>query len=175
MSDLPAMDAFNGLDWFIVVVLTLSALLSLWRGFSREALSLAGWVLAFLAANLLAGSLSVQLGSLIANATGRYMVAWTCVFVLTLLLAGLFAKLFARLVRASGLGLLDRLLGTVFGALRGLVVVMVLLFLLRELVPPSEQAWLRQSQLVPKIDPLLDWSLRVFNDVRAGDGPALRS
>ncbi|HKK22350.1 MAG TPA: CvpA family protein [Pseudohaliea sp.] len=173
VSGWPAISAFNGFDWTVVVIVTLSALVSLWRGFSREALSLAGWVIAFVLANLFATRLSTVLAGTIENPTGRYIVAWTLVFVAVLLLAGLAARVFARLVRASGLGLLDRLLGSVFGMLRGLLIVIVLLFLLRQLVPPAEQQWLHQSQLVPQLDPLLDWSLRAFDDARAGRFPAL--
>jgi membrane protein required for colicin V production len=166
---------FNGFDWFVLVVLALSALLSLWRGFAREALSLGAWIIAFVAANLLAPPLAAVLGDLIANATGRYIVAWACIFVAVLLLGAFAAKLFSRLVAASGLGLLDRLLGTVFGALRGLLLVMVIVFLLRELVPPAEQDWLRQSRLMPHIDLLLDWSLRAFDDLRSGRLPGFAS
>ena len=173
LSSWPAIGAFNGFDWIVVVIVTLSAVISLWRGFSREALSLAGWVAAFVLANLFATRLSAFLGGAIENPTGRYIVAWTLVFVAVLLLAGLAARLFARLVRASGLGVLDRILGSVFGMLRGLLIVIVLLFLLRQLVPPAEQQWLYRSQLVPYLDPLLDWSLRAFDDARAGRFPAL--
>ena len=169
----PDLTAFNGFDWLVIVIVALSALVSLWRGFSREALSLAGWVLALVLANVFASRLSSVLADLIENPTGRYIVAWTVVFVAVLLLAGLAARLFTRLVRASGLGLLDRLLGSVFGMLRGLLIVIVLLFLLRQLVPPAEQQWLHRSQLVPYLDPLLDWSLRAFDDARAGRLPAL--
>ncbi|MHA7815254.1 MAG: CvpA family protein [Pseudohaliea sp.] len=169
----PDLTALNGFDWLVVVIIALSALVSLWRGFSREALSLAGWILAFVLANLLATRLSSVLAGIIENPTGRYIVAWTLVFVAAVLLAGLAARLFARLVRASGLGLLDRILGSVFGMLRGLLIVIVLLFLLRQLVPPAEQQWLHRSQLVPYLDPLLDWSLRAFDEVGAGRLPAL--
>ena len=47
-----AFSQFGAVDWVIVVVLVISVLLSLWRGFVREALSLAGWVVAFIVANL---------------------------------------------------------------------------------------------------------------------------
>jgi membrane protein required for colicin V production len=173
VNEWPDLQAFNGFDWTVVVIVALSALVSLWRGFTREALSLAGWVLAFIAANLFAPALSAQLAGLIESATGRYIVTWACLFVAVLVAAGLAARLFARLIKASGLGLLDRLLGTVFGALRGLLIVLVLLFMIRELVPPSEQAWLTESELVPHLDPLLEWSLRAFNDAREGRLPEL--
>jgi membrane protein required for colicin V production len=159
----PDWSQLNGLDWFILVVITLSVLLSLWRGFAREALSLAGWVLAFILANLFAGVLSSFLSDIIANQTGRYIVAWAVLFVFTLVLAGLTAKLVTHVMKVSGLGLLDRLLGTVFGFARGLLIIMALVFVVRQVVPPAEQQWLQQSQLMPHIDVLMDWSQMVFD------------
>ena len=61
----------NGLDWVIIVVLSLSILLSLWRGFAREAMSLAGWVATYVIANLFVDELASLLGDWIANITGR--------------------------------------------------------------------------------------------------------
>lgn len=169
----PDISAFNGFDWFVVVLLSGSMLISLWRGFSREALSLAGWIVAFITANLFASEVATLLSGLIENLTGRYIVAWSLVFVAVLLCCALLAKLFSRAVRASGLGLLDRLLGTVFGFLRGLLIVMAIVFVLRDLVPPREQQVLYDSVLMPSIDMALDWSLLAFDDVRAGEMPSL--
>lgn len=169
----PDPDAFNGFDWFVIVLLAVSMMISLWRGFSREALSLAGWIIAFVAANLFASDMATLLAGVIENLTGRYIVAWSLVFVVALLACGLLAKAFTRVVRASGLGLLDRVLGTVFGFLRGLVIVMVIVFVLRDLVPPRDQDVLYESMLMPSIDMALDWSLRAFDDVRAGEVPSL--
>lgn len=169
----PDISAFNGFDWFVMVLLSGSMLISLWRGFSREALSLAGWIVAFITANLFASEVATLLSGLIENLTGRYIVAWSLVFVAVLLCCALLAKLFSRAVRASGLGLLDRLLGTVFGFLRGLLIVMAIVFVLRDLVPPREQQVLYDSVLMPSIDMALDWSLLAFDDVRAGEMPSL--
>lgn len=166
MNDWPQLTLFNGFDWFAVVIVMLSALLSLWRGFVREAISLAGWVVAFIVANLLAVTVADQIGDLIANRTGRYIVAWSLLFVLTLVASSLTAKLFASIVKATGLGILDRLLGSVFGILRGMLIVMALVFVVREIVPKSEQSLLEQSQLMPHIDVMLAWSMRLFDEFR---------
>lgn len=166
MTDWPNLGSFNAFDWIVVVIIVLSALLSLWRGFVREAISLAGWVVAFIVANLLAVTVADQIGDLIANRTGRYIVAWSLLFVLTLVASSLSAKLFASLIKASGLGVLDRLLGTVFGVLRGALIVMALVFVVREIVPKSEQSLLADSELMPHIDVLLSWSMRVFDEFR---------
>jgi membrane protein required for colicin V production len=171
MTWLPSFATFNGMDWFIVVVVTTSVLISLWRGFTREAMSLAGWVIAFVLANLLASPLSTYLAGIIDNVTGRYIVAWSVLFLVILVASGFAAKGISRLMKASGLGLLDRLLGTVFGFARGVLIIMALVFLLRELVPPSEQQWLHQSQLMPHVDVLMNWSERMFDKVRSGELP----
>lgn len=166
MSDWPQLTLFNAFDWVAVVIVMLSALLSLWRGFVREAISLAGWVVAFIVANLLAVTVADQIGDLIANRTGRYIVAWSLLFVLTLVASSLTAKVFASIVKATGLGILDRLLGSVFGVLRGMLVVMALVFVVREIVPKSEQSLLEESQLMPHIDVMLAWSMRLFDEFR---------
>jgi membrane protein required for colicin V production len=166
MSNWPQLALFNPFDWIVLVILTLSALLSLWRGFVREAISLAGWVVAFIAANLFAVMLAEQIGDVIANRTGRYIVAWSLIFVLTLVASSLTARLFAKLIKVSGLGVLDRILGSVFGLLRGALIVMALVFVVREIVPKSEQSLLEESQLMPHIDVLLSWSMRVFEEFR---------
>ncbi|MFK8041415.1 CvpA family protein [Congregibacter sp.] len=166
MTDWPQLGLFNGFDWVVVVIIALSALLSLWRGFVREAISLAGWVVAFIVANLLAVTVADQIGDLIANRTGRYIVAWSLLFVLTLVASSLSAKLFASLVKATGLGVLDRILGSVFGVLRGALIVMALVFVVREIVPKSEQSLLAESQLMPHIDVMLAWSMRLFDEFR---------
>lgn len=159
----PDWSQLNGLDWFIIVVITLSIVISLWRGFAREAMSLAGWILAFTVANLFASLLASYFAGFIANLTGRYIVAWALLFVLILVLCGLLARLVAKLMRASGLGLLDRLLGTVFGFARGMLIIMALVFIVRQVVPPRDQQWLYESQFMPGIDVLMDWSQQQFD------------
>ena len=172
MTWLPSFATYNGMDWFIVVVVTASILISLWRGFTREAMSLAGWVIAFVLANLFAGPLSNYLAGIIENVTGRYIVAWSVLFLLILVASGFAAMGISRLMKASGLGLLDRLLGTVFGFARGVLIIMALVFVLRELVPPSDQQWLYQSQLMPHVDVLMNWSQQMFDKVRSGQIPS---
>lgn len=166
--------AFNGVDWTIVVVLTLSMALSLWRGFTREAISLAGWVAAFLLANLYAVELAGHLAPWIDNVTGRYVVAYAAVFVGILILAGLLSRLVRQVIKVSGLSLLDRVLGTAFGFARGVILVVVAAYLLRQLAPPQNLQVLYQSQLMPHIDMLVEWVQLTFNQLTTDLGPGLR-
>ena len=157
---------FSAFDWGAVVIVFFSMLLSLWRGFVREAMSLAGWVVAFIVANLGALTFAEAMGDLIANSTGRYVVAWLTLFVVTLVACSIVAKLTSRLIKASGLGALDRILGIGFGALRGALLLVVAVFVMRALIPESELGLLENSQLMPHIDVLLSWTLRTFEAFR---------
>jgi membrane protein required for colicin V production len=165
---------FNGVDWIIIVTLTLSVMISLWRGFTREAISLAGWVAAFDVANLFAGELGTLISQWITSVTGRYVVAYAILFVVTLIVAGLLGRLGKQVVKVSGLSLLDRMLGTVFGFARGVIVVLVAAYFLRQLVPPQNLPWLHQSQLMPQMDMLAHWVQAVFADFGEDLGPGLR-
>ena len=110
------------LDYGVIAVLVLSIAWGAWRGLVHEVLSLAGWIMAFLAANLLAGPLSE---SFPANMRPEFRVvgAWVLVFVVTLVVTALATTLVTRFVRVSVLQSLDRWLGALFGLLRGLVII----------------------------------------------------
>ena len=158
----------NGVDWVILVVLTLSIVVSLWRGFAREAISLAGWVAAFILANLFVDPMASFLSNWIDNITGRYVAAYAILFVGTLVVAGVSGKLASQLVKVTGLTVLDRILGTVFGFARGVILILVAVFILRQLVPPGDLQWLHQSQLMPHLDMLSHWVQVLFSQVNAG-------
>jgi len=160
----------NGVDWLIIVVITVSVLLSLWRGFVREALSLLGWVAAFVVAHTFVDRLAVELAGAIANVTGRYVAAYALLFVSTLLVFTLVVRVASGLVRAAGLSVLDRLLGTLFGFARGVIIMLVLAYVVRQLVPPQDQQWLHQSVLMPHLNMLADWVQTVFSNTIPGGG-----
>jgi membrane protein required for colicin V production len=165
---------FNAVDWIIVVTLAVSVGISLWRGFTREAISLAGWVAAFIIANVFSAQLATLLSNWIESITGQYIVAYAILFVATLVVAGLLAKLGKQVVKVSGLSVLDRLLGTVFGFARGVIVILVAAYFLRQLVPPQNLPWLHQSQLMPQMDMLAQWVQTVFANFTQDLGPGLR-
>jgi len=113
------------LDYVVIAVLVLSVAWGAWRGLVHEVLSLAGWIMAFLAANLLAAPLSETFP---ANMRPEFRVvgAFVLVFVGTLVLTTLLTALVTKFVRVSVLQSLDRWLGALFGLLRGLVLVVAL-------------------------------------------------
>ena len=170
---MPEVATLTAVDWVIIVVLAVSTLLSLWRGFVREALSLAGWVAAFLVANLFVDQMASLLAGTIDNITGRYVAAYAILFVATLIMATFATYVAGQLVKATGLSVLDRLLGTVFGFARGIIIILVCVFVLRQLVPPPDLLWLDQSALMPHVDMLGQWARQLFDQTNSGQWPSI--
>jgi membrane protein required for colicin V production len=152
-----ATQGFNYVDWVIVAIIIVSSLLGLWRGLAREVMSLLGWVIAFVLANLLARPLAEAIDHLINDPTARYLVAWALVFVGVLAVSGVLTTMVSRQLRQPGFDLGNRLLGAGFGVLRGIVVVMAVVWVLRGLLPGSEQDGLDRAELMPMIDAATDW------------------
>jgi len=129
------------LDIAMVAILVLSLLLGVWRGFVREILSLAGWVLAFLAANAVAAPIGDALPSSIARPEVRVLIAFIVVFVFTLSATALAALLLSKLFKAAGLGGVDRTLGGLFGLARGVVILLAITIAAGLTALPKHPLW----------------------------------
>ena len=114
----------NALDWILATALALSLLLGAWRGLVYEVLSVAGWVAAFIAAQVYAGVASAQLPLQGLSASLRYACGFALVFISTAFAAGLVAWLVKKLIESVGLRPVDRTLGAAFGLLRGVVILL---------------------------------------------------
>ena len=136
---------FNSLDWIIVTVVILSMCFGLWRGFAREAMSLVGWVAAFVAANLLARPLADALLAISDSPTFRYLFGWGLIFVAVIAIVSAVGGWLSRQMKQPGFNLGNRLLGACFGVLRGLVIMMAVTLILKGLLPDSEEDWLEEA------------------------------
>lgn len=154
------MAEFNQADWLIVAVVAISTVASLWRGFVREAISLAAWVAAFLVANMFGPALERLLAASIENQQIRQLSAFLLLFVATLLVCSLLGYLLSQLLKITGLGLVDRILGMAFGLVRGGVVVLALLLLVKLVLERggSYPAWYQQSALIPHLLLMENWA-----------------
>lgn len=132
-------------DTVILVAIAASILFGVFRGFVREAFSLAGWFAAFVVARLYHAPLEAMLVDHIGTPSVRLVVAWGGLFVTTLLLAFLAAWLVMSLVDAAGVRGVDRLLGAVFGLARGLLLVLAVLIVAAPFV--SRDAWWEEARL----------------------------
>lgn len=146
----------NGLDWIILAVVVVSGLISIWRGFVREAISLATWLLAFWIALFFGPKLMILMPASLESPTVRWLAAVIALFMLTLLVGGLANFLISTLVEKTGLTGTDRALGVVFGILRGVIIVALAVLLMGETALQRE-AWWRESRLVPYLSPMADW------------------
>jgi len=143
-------------DYTILAVIGLSALISLMRGFVREALSLAGWILAFWVALTFTRELADLLPASISVPSARLAIAFLSLFFLALLLAALVNFLAVQLVEKTGLSGTDRLLGAGFGIARGAVIVAILVLLAGFTAVPRDPWW-RSSVLIPQFQQLALW------------------
>jgi len=149
-------EAMNWVDYTIIGILVVSTLLSLIRGFVREALSLVIWVLGFWVALTYSHALSEQLVEYIATPSIRLGVSFASLFIIVLFIGGFINFFLGQLVQKTGLSGTDRLLGIVFGIARGVLFV-ALLMLVGSFTKLPADPWWQQSQLMPYFQGITNW------------------
>lgn len=130
----------TAIDWIALAIVAGSLLLGMIRGFVREALSLAAWVAAFLAARIFAPALAAHIPG-IAQEGLRQAVAIALIFIGVLVLAQVLAHLLAKLVKWAGLGGLDSMLGMLFGVARAGVLLVLLTLVAGLTAVPLSEPW----------------------------------
>ena len=145
-------------DWAIIAVLAISTLMSLRRGFLKEALSLGTWIAAFVVARQFHGPMDQLLETQIVDSLMRSIAAFAALFVGTLLVGAALGFLLGALINASGLSSTDRVLGMVFGFARGALIVTVVIGLLN-LTPLVSDSWYTTASLVPHFETVAQWAL----------------
>ncbi|MEW5891869.1 MAG: CvpA family protein [Pseudomonadota bacterium] len=128
------------IDLIALAIVALSCVMGLMRGFVREAMSLAGWLLAFYGARSFAPEVGAWLPG-IEDASLRYGAALVLIFVTVLLAASLLALLMRGMVNLAGLGAYDKMVGAAFGALRAVLILLVLSVVAGLSALPKTQAW----------------------------------
>ncbi len=144
MKELAGFGGLAWVDWALLAVLLLSVLLGLVRGLVFEVLALAGWVVAWFAAVWLAPLAAGLLPAGSASPGVRHAASFFACFLFVLIVWALLARLVRSLVRATPLSLIDRVLGAVFGLLRGGLLLLALAAVLA-LTPAAQSAEWRSS------------------------------
>ncbi|HPF72164.1 MAG: CvpA family protein [Rhodanobacteraceae bacterium] len=144
------------LDITLLVILGLSTLVGLWRGFLVEVSSIVVWVAAFWLAFTYGEQLAPLFEGHVEAPSARLMLGYALLFVLALIVGGLTTWLLGKLVKSTGLSGTDRLLGMLFGIARGALLgcVLVLLF---GFTPMPGDDWWRQSRLLPYYESGAEW------------------
>ena len=147
----------NYADIAILFVLGLSVIVGLLRGFVSEVWALACWIFAGWVASYCGPFVETWLPQDFASPGLRLVMAYAGCFILVVIAGSLVGYLLRRLVSGSGLSGTDRLLGLVFGLLRG-VAVIVLLVLMLGFTPFHRDAWWQESRLLPTFESAAVWA-----------------
>jgi membrane protein required for colicin V production len=128
-------------DLVFIGIVGLSTVFAFWRGLIRVVMSLAGLVAAVLAAIHLSPAMSNMLTMLSDKPVTRYLVAFALIFIVVALIFAVLGWLLSRVMRAIGLGFVDRLLGAVFGVARGVLIAVIAVLLAGLTTLPREEWW----------------------------------
>ncbi len=143
-------------DYAILAVILISTLVSLVRGFVREALSLVVWLSAF----FVASNFYLDFATFLPNIEDemlRNAASIGILFIATIILGAIINYLISQLVQKTGLSGTDRVLGLVFGALRGVLIVSAVLFFMDAFTPAAKADWWMQSILIPEFKIVVEW------------------
>ena len=134
-------------DIVIIFVIFLSALFSVMRGFVKEAISLASWIIAIWLAVTFAPKFAEILPPSIESEAVRQAIAFGVLFVLTLIVGAIVNKLTSQIVKKTGLSTADRIFGMAFGILRGGLIIVVFV-VIGGMTPLTDTDWWQSSELL---------------------------
>jgi len=144
------------IDFAIIGLVFVSLIIGLVRGLIKEAFSLVTWILGIWVGLSFSREFSGFLEQSISYPSARIAAAFAILFVMTLVLGGLISFLLGVLVNKTGLTGTDRFAGMIFGIVRGMVVVSILV-MLAGLTPLPEDSWWKESKLIPPFQSLAVW------------------
>jgi len=157
-------EMINLLDIVIMALLLVSAAIGIYRGMFKEVLSLVNWITAFIIAQSFWPAFDHVLKPIMQDVPSvRVPLAWAILFVCSILVGSLIQRIVLELVRVTGLSGSDRALGAVFGLLRGVVIIVLLLIFMPMVVDFTQDTWWQESKFIPFCLALTDSMMMVIN------------
>ena len=151
-------------DFIVLGVIFISIFVSILRGFVKEALSLAGWLVSLWVAMTFSSGMAELFGNSIKDPTLRLLAAFVTLFVLSLIIGAIINFFAIQFVQRAGLTGVDRTIGTVFGFLRGILLVTIIVMLLGLTTLPKE-SWWDESFFMFRFEVIATW----LKDLLPGD------
>ena len=153
------------LDLGLIVVVLISAFLAMLRGFTREVLAIASWGAAALAAIYLHPLALPYVKPYIAKDVIALAVAAAAVFFVTLIAVSLITIKLSDAILDSRVGAVDRSLGFLFGAVRGLLLCVIAFVFFNWLVPAQTQpGWVKTARMKPLLQATGDRLMAILPD-----------
>lgn len=178
-----SMDTLNAVDYIVLGLLFFSLLAGLMRGLVKEVIALLTWIVAFVVASVFATRLakvftsSPKVQSAISSAADNFAVSadqpasllaiglsFVAIFIATLIVGKIISYFISSAVEGGGISFANRFLGALFGLGRGLLFVILVMFLV-QLSPVSDEDVWKESRFVTSLKPMVDW---VGNIVQPG-------
>lgn len=157
------LSALNWADWTLIVILLLSVALSIRRGMTREILSLLTWVGAFVISYVFGEKLALLMDSWIKTPSLRTTVAMVVLFAMTLIVGAMLNHVLADMLKKTGLTGTDRILGSLFGFVRGIVIIVALLLFIQSSF--SLDPWWKKSLLIHHFIDMGIWAREMIDGI----------
>ena len=146
-------------DWALIAIIFLSVVVGLLRGLILEVFSIVIWVLAIGLAFRFSGIAASWVSAWVTIPEAQVLIGFVGILVVTLMVGGLAVWLIGKLVNSTGLSGTDRMLGLLFGLVRG-VIIIVLILLISRFTPFPQSDWWKNSVLVPHFEQVAEYSIK---------------
>lgn len=147
---------FSWLDYLCGGIVAISVIVSFFRGFAKEMISLVAWIVGAMLAFTYAPTAQAWFSSWISVETVRFVVAFIVILLVVLLIGCLINKLISFCVKHIGLSFFDRLVGVLFGVVRGVFLVVVISIFVDSL-HWQDKPWAQRSVVLHKTKPVAVW------------------
>jgi membrane protein required for colicin V production len=148
-------------DIIIIVILLVSTLIGVFRGFVREVLSLASWIIAIFVAWTFAEMGATYLEPYVSQPPLRVAGAFVAIFIIVLIALSIISYLLYKIFALAGIGGVDRSLGALFGVARGVILIAALI-LGAVYMDFTSQPWWQGTKLVAYFSPVTDFMLSLM-------------
>lgn len=150
------MEQFNWFDYVLAAIVFLSFIIGIKRGFLREVVSIVTWLAAFFVSILFTNQLAAYFITFVKSEFLANIISFFTLFIVVLIVGGLISAIITKLVQRSGLTVGDRFFGAIFGCIRGVLVILLIVFVI-SVTNFQNDNWYQRSQLTNWLQGVSTW------------------